>query len=91
MLKGLIFFIKFSWKNRKSYLILNIINQIFFGVLPLIIITLPKYIIDELMSGQRIDRILLIEQHETEFEHIIIEKNDSSQHGSSGKSNHRLI
>ena len=51
MLKGLIFFIKFSWKNRKSYLILNIINQIFFGVLPLIIITLPKYIIDELMSG----------------------------------------
>ena len=59
MLKGLIFFIKFSWKNRKSYLILNIINQIFFGVLPLIIITLPKYIIDELMSGQRIDRIAI--------------------------------
>lgn len=35
--------------------------------------------------------LLLIEQHETEFEHIIIEKNDSSQHGSSGKSSHRLI
>ena len=59
MLKGLIFFIKFSWKNRKSYLILNIINQIFFGVLPLIIIALPKFIIDELMSEQRIDRIAI--------------------------------
>lgn len=57
MLKGLIFFVKFSWKNRKSYLILNIINQVFFGVLPLIIITVPKYIIDELMSGQRVGRI----------------------------------
>ena len=42
-----------------------------------------------LLSDQSI--LLLIEQYETEFEHIIIEKTDSSQHGSSGKSNHRLI
>ena len=47
MLKGLTFFLKFSWKNKKSYVILNILNQIVQGTMPLVIIAIPKFIIDE--------------------------------------------
>lgn len=54
MFKGLIFFVKFSWEHRKSYLLLNMMSQIITGIFPLIIILLPKYIIDELMYEQRI-------------------------------------
>lgn len=59
MFKGLHFFVKFSWKHRKSYLILNIINQIVSGVLPLIIIAMPKFIIDELIGEQRYSALLI--------------------------------
>lgn len=57
MFKGLLFFAKFSWKHRKAYLLLNIINQTILGVLPLIIVLMPKYIIDELMGQQRLQFI----------------------------------
>ena len=59
MIKGLIFFIKFGWKERKSYIILNALNQLLIGFLPLAIITIPKYIIDELMGEQRIHIIII--------------------------------
>lgn len=55
MLKGLTFFLKFSWKNKKSYVILNILNQIVQGTMPLVIIAIPKFIIDELLYEQRIE------------------------------------
>lgn len=53
MIQGLLFFIKFSWKNKKSYLALNIINQVLIGFLPIVGIAMPKYIIDELLGYQR--------------------------------------
>ena len=49
MMKGLLFFIKFSWKERKSYIILNAVSQLLIGILPIAIIAIPKYIIDELI------------------------------------------
>ncbi|MCC8111650.1 MAG: hypothetical protein LIO74_08690 [Ruminococcus sp.] len=54
MLKGLLFFIKFAWKEKKSYVILNTVNQLLSGLLPLLIIAIPAYVIDELMGQQRI-------------------------------------
>lgn len=54
MFKGLFFFIKFGWKHRKSYIILNIVNQFLTGLLPLVTITMPKFIIDELLGGRRL-------------------------------------
>ncbi len=55
MIKGLTFFLKFSWKNKKSYVVLNILNQIIQGTMPLVIIAMPKFIIDELLNQQRIE------------------------------------
>ncbi len=57
MLKGLIFFIKFAWKEKKSYVVLNAVNQLLLGILPLVIIAVPSYVIDELMEKQRISVI----------------------------------
>jgi len=54
MLKGLLFFIKFAWKEKKSYVILNAVNQLLSELLPLLIIAIPAYVIDELMGQQRI-------------------------------------
>lgn len=54
MFKGLLFFIRFSWKHKKEYLILNIVQQLIAGIIPLVIIAMPKYIIEELMMKQRI-------------------------------------
>lgn len=59
MFKGLIFFVKFSWEHRKSYLLLNMMSQIITGIFPLVIILLPKYIIDELMYEQRIHLLFI--------------------------------
>lgn len=59
MLKGLTFFLKFSWKKKKSYVILNILNQIIQGTMPLVIIAMPKFIIDELLNQQRIEMLAI--------------------------------
>ena len=59
MMKGLLFFIKFSWKERKSYIILNAVSQLLIGILPIAIIAIPKYIIDELMEQQRMETMIL--------------------------------
>ena len=37
MMKGLLFFIKFSWKERKSYIIMNAVSQLLIGILPIAI------------------------------------------------------
>ena len=54
MIKGLLFFIKFSWINKKSYLFLNVIHQLLIGFLPIISITIPTFIIDELLGQQHL-------------------------------------
>ena len=59
MFKGLKFFIKFSWSVNKSYAVLNIINQLLTAFLSILLIVIPKYLIDELFGEQRIDRIVI--------------------------------
>lgn len=59
MLRGLLFFVKFGWKHKKSYVILNAINQLLIGILPIIIIIIPKYIIDELTGQQQLENIAI--------------------------------
>lgn len=59
MMKGLLFFIKFSWKERKSYIILNAVSQLLTEFYLLLSSAIPKYIIDELMEQQRMETMIL--------------------------------
>lgn len=59
MLKSIKFFLKFSYKHEKSYVFLIILNQFISGLMPLLVITIPKFIIDELMGMQRLERIIV--------------------------------
>ena len=59
MIKGLLFFIKFSWKHEKRYLIYNILNQFIYSMIPIIAVVMPRYIINELIGEQRIAYLIL--------------------------------
>ena len=59
MIKGLLFFIKFSWQHEKRYLIYRILNQFVSSMIPIVAVIMPRYIINELIGGQRITRLAL--------------------------------
>jgi len=59
MLKGLWFFIKFSWQNEKRYLIYRVLNQFITSMIPIIAVIMPRYIINELMDSQRLSHLTL--------------------------------
>ena len=59
MIKGLLFFIKFAWKNEKRYLIYLVLNEFVSSMIPIVAIIMPRYIINELMGEQRISYLLL--------------------------------
>jgi len=59
MIKGLLFFIKFSWKHEKKYLIYRIFNQFVSSMIPIVAVIMPRYIINELMGEQRISYLVL--------------------------------
>ena len=59
MIRGLLFFIKFSWRHEKRYLIYNILNQFVSSMIPIVAVVMPRYIINELMGEQRISYIVL--------------------------------
>ena len=58
MLRGLKFFVKFSWGIKKSYILLNALKQLLIGLLPIVTITMPKFIIDELTGAQNMQNII---------------------------------
>lgn len=58
--KGLGFLLKFSWENNKKYIIYLFLNQIFIAIPPILMIILPKLIIDELMNKNRIEVVLVM-------------------------------
>lgn len=58
MLRGLKFFVKFSWGIKKSYILLNALKQLLIGLLPIVTITMPKFIIDELTGAQNMKNII---------------------------------
>lgn len=59
MIKGLLFFIKFSWQHEKKYLIYRILNQFVSSMIPIVAVIMPRYIINELMEQQRVAYICL--------------------------------
>lgn len=58
MLRGLKFFLEFSWGINKSYILLNALNQLLIGLLPIVTIMMPKFIIDELTGMQNMKKIV---------------------------------
>lgn len=59
MFKGLWFFCKFGWKTDKRYIAYNIFYQFINSLIPIVTVTMPKFIIDELLGHQRIDNLIL--------------------------------
>jgi len=59
MFKGLWFFIKFGWKYEKKYIIYLFLRQILSALIPIVVIIVPRYIIDELMGRQRVEYFVL--------------------------------
>lgn len=59
MIKGLLFFVKFSWTHEKRYMVYQIINQFVSSMIPIAAVVMPRYIINELMGEQRIESLLL--------------------------------
>lgn len=59
MFKGLWFFCKFGWKTDKRYIIYNVLYQFINSLIPLINITMPKFIIDELLGNSNMEKILI--------------------------------
>jgi len=59
MLKGLWFFINFSWQNEKRYLVYRVLNQFITSMIPIVAVIMPRYIINELMGSQRLSHLAL--------------------------------
>ena len=56
--KSLRFFIPIAWREKKSYFILMMINLISNSVLPFVDILVLPMIIDELIRGRRVERVV---------------------------------
>lgn len=54
MFRGTAFLFKFCWKYNKRYIIYAVAYQIFYALVPLASVVLPKYIIDELTGGKQV-------------------------------------
>ena len=59
MIKGLLFFINFSWQHEKRYLVYRITNQFVSSMIPIVAVIMPRFIINELMGGQRVSYLAL--------------------------------
>lgn len=59
MFQGLWFLCKFGWKSEKRYILYNMFYQLIQSILPLIAVAVPKYILNELLGAQRLEKIIL--------------------------------
>ena len=59
MFRGILYFIRFSFSHKKSYLIFRVFIELAKIVVTLTQIIMPKYVLDELFGEQRSDYILL--------------------------------
>lgn len=59
MFKGLWFFVKFGWKSDRRYILYQFLYQFINALIPLVTVTMPKYILDELLGPQRPEYICL--------------------------------
>ena len=60
MFKSLIFLWNFAWKEDKVYIICLVMNQIFSSVTPILLMIFPKVILEELMTYNRIQVLVII-------------------------------
>ena len=58
MYKGLKFFLKYGWKYDKFYILWRILYQLVSSLIPIAMTILPKFIIDELMGEQDIQKLI---------------------------------
>ena len=58
MFKGIGFLMRYTWRFEKRYILYQIARQILVAVVPLSDIIIPKYIIDELTGGKRVEVLL---------------------------------
>ena len=56
--KGIGFLMRYTWRFEKRYILYQIARQILVAVVPLSDIIIPKYIIDELTGGKRVEVLL---------------------------------
>lgn len=59
MFQGLWFLCKFGWNSEKRYILYNVFYQLIQSILPLIAVAVPKYILNELLGAQRLEKIIL--------------------------------
>lgn len=59
MFEGLWFFVKFGWKSDRRYILFNFFGQLLTSLTPLVAVTMPKLIIDELMGHGRVHMLAL--------------------------------
>ena len=59
MFRGILYFIRFSFRHKKSYLFARVFVELVKIVVALTQIIMPKYVLDELFGKQRGDYILL--------------------------------
>ena len=59
MIKGLMFFIKFSWQREKRYLVYRIVKQFISSMIPIVAVIMPRFIINELLGEQRASYLAL--------------------------------
>ncbi|MGM0125497.1 ATP-binding cassette, subfamily B, bacterial [Enterococcus sp. AZ194] len=58
-IKSIKFFISYCWLYNKKYVLYTFLYQLVISILPLLLIVLPKFIIDELVNFQRVDYLFL--------------------------------
>ena len=59
MFKGLRFFLREGWKYDKKYVLWLVMYQLVNSMIPVVGALLPKLVIDELTSAQRVERLVL--------------------------------
>lgn len=59
MFKGIIYFIKFSWKSDKFYIIFRLLCEIINVSISIASIIMPKYILDELFGAKRLQYVVI--------------------------------
>ena len=58
-MNGVLYLFKYAWKFQRKYIFYALIQEILSSVIPLTLIILPKYIIDELLGSQNIKLIII--------------------------------
>lgn len=58
-MRSIRFFIEYCWRCNKKYVIYTLFYQLVISIMPLLLVILPKYIVDELVSGQRMNYLFL--------------------------------